>query len=149
MLNKFRAYLKLGIPNLVDVLLYRLEKKAGRHQKQMPVSSLPSKPLFSGDCIKSAFGDKTSILKQADALLSGVFSYFSHEAVQLSVLPKWRCTPEGVEAGDAFTHWSTIPDFNMAVGDIKRVWELSRFDWVLVLARAFCHFQVLPPVLNV
>ena len=37
------------------------------------------------------------------------------------------------------THWSSIPDFISVTGDIKLVWELSRFDWLLVLARAYCH----------
>jgi hypothetical protein len=28
-------------------------------------------------------------------------------------------------------HWSQIGDFDQALGDIKTVWELSRFDWVI------------------
>ena len=139
MFNKLNTYRKLGIPNLADVFLYRLEKKAGRHQKRMPVSTLPLKPLFRGVCVRQTFGDKATILQQADALLAGEFTFFSYQSVQLPVPPKWRCTPEGFEAGDAFTHWSSIADFNPAIGDIKLVWELSRFDWLLVLARAFCH----------
>nr|WP_306674576.1 heparinase II/III family protein [Endozoicomonas sp. ISHI1] len=107
----------------------------------MPVSFLPVKPLFRGDCVNRAFGDKCAIQQQADELLSGKFTFFSCQTVQLPVPPKWRCTPEGVEAGNATTHWSAILDFNPEVGDIKRVWELSRFDWLLVLARAFCHTQ--------
>jgi hypothetical protein len=31
-------------------------------------------------------------------------------------------------------HWSKISDFNLNVGDIKGVWDLSRFDWLL----SFC-----------
>ncbi|WP_448217407.1 alginate lyase family protein [Endozoicomonas sp. 2B-B] len=141
MLNKINTYRKLGIVNLADVLFYRLKKKAGLYQKQLPVSFLPIKPLFRGDCVNRAFGDKRTIQQQADELLSGKFTFFSCQSVQLPVPPKWRCTPEGVEAGDAMTHWSAILDFNPEVGDIKRVWELSRFDWLLVLARAFCHTQ--------
>ena len=141
MLNKLNTYRKLGIVNLADVFFYRLKKKAGLFQKQMPVSFLPVKPLFRGDCVNRAFGDKCKIQQQAEGLLSGKFTFFSYQSVQLPVPPKWRCTPEGVEAGNATTHWSAIADFNSAVGDIKRVWELSRFDWLLVLTRAFCHTQ--------
>ena len=31
--------------------------------------------------------------------------------------------------------WWLIPDFDPAVGDIKVIWELSRFDWVLAYAQ--------------
>lgn len=32
-------------------------------------------------------------------------------------------------------NWWEIPDFDLAVGDIKAVWEASRFDWVPALAQ--------------
>lgn len=31
-------------------------------------------------------------------------------------------------------HWSKIPDFDTVIGDIKTVWEASRFDWLPVAA---------------
>src|SRR5690606_29081368 len=29
--------------------------------------------------------------------------------------------------------WWSIPDFDEQIGDIKAIWEISRFDWVLAL----------------
>ncbi len=34
-------------------------------------------------------------------------------------------------------HWSEIADFSAKVGDIKVVWEMSRFHWATVFARAW------------
>ncbi len=39
--------------------------------------------------------------------------------------PQWRL------------HWSEIAESSADAGDIKVVWELSRFSWALVLARAW------------
>ena len=35
--------------------------------------------------------------------------------------------------------WWQIPDFDPRVGDIKTIWEASRFDWVLTCAQHACH----------
>lgn len=32
-------------------------------------------------------------------------------------------------------HWSLIPDFDPALGDIKPLWDLSRFDWLMPLSQ--------------
>ena len=34
-------------------------------------------------------------------------------------------------------HWSRIEDFSSYTGDIKCIWEASRFDWALILARTY------------
>jgi hypothetical protein len=47
--------------------------------------------------------------------------------------PCWQM-PEKLSAG---THWTALKDFDADVGDIKNIWEASRFEWVLVLARAY------------
>jgi hypothetical protein len=51
--------------------------------------------------------------------------------------PRWHENPFN---GQAIAHpdrpWWQIPDFDPAVGDIKTIWEPSRFDWALAHA---CH----------
>src|SRR5699024_900899 len=34
-------------------------------------------------------------------------------------------------------HWTEINEFDLNTGDIKILWELSRFDWVTDLAQAY------------
>ncbi|WP_256575159.1 heparinase II/III-family protein [Pseudomonas sp. PA27(2017)] len=41
----------------------------------------------------------------------------------------------GVSLHDPLRPWWHIPDFDPKVGDIKLLWELSRFDWVLAFAQ--------------
>ena len=50
--------------------------------------------------------------------------------------PDWYCNPlRGTRVADVERPWWKIPDFDPAVGDIKTVWEASRFDWVLAFAQ--------------
>ncbi|WP_448213557.1 heparinase II/III domain-containing protein [Colwellia sp. MEBiC06753] len=35
-------------------------------------------------------------------------------------------------------HWSELNEFNLTIGDIKTVWELSRFDWLMVFS---CNYR--------
>ena len=46
--------------------------------------------------------------------------------------PDWHANPiTGKSVSQPERDWWLIPDFDPAVGDIKLIWELSRFDWVL------------------
>lgn len=50
--------------------------------------------------------------------------------------PAWLANPFNATTVDAQnTPWWKLPDFSLEVGDIKTVWEASRFDWVLALAQ--------------
>ena len=72
---------------------------------------------------------------QAEEILRGVFRPFSGEPQQLEILPKWnRNLFNGVEV-PCDRHWSELGDFSY--GDIKGVWELSRWFWAYSLGRAY------------
>ena len=46
--------------------------------------------------------------------------------------PDWHTNPfNGVRSRFAHHSWWTIPDFDPQLGDIKTLWEGSRWDWVL------------------
>jgi hypothetical protein len=44
--------------------------------------------------------------------------------------PDWHLNPFTGKRVDATPHWSKLPDFSDA-GDIKIIWEPSRFDWII------------------
>lgn len=91
---------------------------------------------------------------EAEAILRGNFRLFSHQAVNAGFPPDWHRDqlmtkqatndrepesdgPRPEVGGTAFSglrHWTQISDSGM--GDIKGVWELSRFSWAFPLARA-------------
>mgnify|MGYP006137723335 FL=1 len=62
--------------------------------------------------------------------------WFSFQEFEINGIPDWHANPfkKGVRAVDD-TAWHKISDFNDKVGDIKTVWEASRFDWVLAMAQ--------------
>ena len=57
------------------------------------------------------------------------FGWFSKKYNQI---PSWHENIlTNVISKNTKENWWRIPDFDPAIGDVKTVWELSRFDWVL------------------
>ncbi len=76
-----------------------------------------------------------SPVSAADALCEGVFRFFEHREINLGCPPDWHQHPITGVPSPADRHWSEIGDFE--AGDIKYVWEPSRFAWVYSLVRAY------------
>lgn len=74
-------------------------------------------------------------VSQADALLTGRWIYFGMLPVEAGFPPNWHCNPLTGDSAPADRHWAEIPDF--AFGDIKLIWEASRFTPVYALVRAY------------
>ncbi|MEE4356581.1 MAG: alginate lyase family protein [Desulfococcaceae bacterium] len=71
----------------------------------------------------------------SDKLKKGVFRYFSRHEFQIGFPPDWFINPLIGEHAPQNWHWSEIRDFEF--GDIKVIWEPSRFDFVYALVRAY------------
>ena len=66
--------------------------------------------------------------------------YFGWFQVDDPAIPHWHRNPfTGVELPEPMRPWWQIPDFDAWIGDIKIIWEASRFDWVLTFAQHACH----------
>jgi asparagine synthase (glutamine-hydrolysing) len=74
-------------------------------------------------------------IQRAEEVLRGVFTYFSHLKVDLGPNPNWHRNAMSGEVAPRNQHWSTISDFGY--GDIKVIWEPSRFGWAYDLVRAY------------
>lgn len=130
LLLKMRAILALGMPNLARVASYRLGVRAGL----IPVRRL------AGGIIQGVFFQPAKqepldlpVLQQwqQTALLFGYWPF----TIAASA-PNWHINPlSGARIADPQANWWQIPDFDPAVGDIKPIWEASRFDWVLAFAQ--------------
>jgi len=77
----------------------------------------------------------TEAVRQADALLAGTWLYFGEVPVQVGFPPDWHRNPFTEQQAPTNRHWSEISDF--AFGDIKLIWEASRFSPVYTLVRAY------------
>lgn len=74
-------------------------------------------------------------VRQAEALLRGSWVYFGAIPVAAGFPPDWHRNPFSGQLAPVDLHWSEMPDF--AFGDIKLIWEASRFSPVYTLVRAY------------
>ena len=68
-------------------------------------------------------------------LQAGKFSFFSSLNFNLGKNYDWVTNPDTNYKYNAQTHWSQINDFNKEAGDIKYVWEKSRFSFLYTVMR--------------
>jgi hypothetical protein len=127
--TRLRALFAIGPMNGLRVIVYRLGLKLGIHPAQRIAASIPHWPFFAIPVGPPVLAD-TSRGWRDDALLFG-----AHRVPVDSAPPAWMRDPLGGGDGGNVSHlpWWRIPDF--AAGDIKRVWELSRFDWAMTFAQ--------------
>jgi hypothetical protein len=74
-------------------------------------------------------------------ILNSEICYFSSEWKNLGSDYNWITNPETNYSYDSSKHWSEINDFNTLNGDIKYVWEKSRFSYLLTIMRYDYHFN--------
>jgi hypothetical protein len=129
---------RLGVVNVIHVFLYRLALRFGLYQKRLPSGSGYRDPLFKqvspGNLPRVPAGN--AVVEQAEDQIRGWLVYFSRHKWKIGTPPDWFKNPL-TNGRMTRQHWSTLGDFDSEVGDIKIIWEPSRFDWALVFARAF------------
>ena len=74
---------------------------------------------------------------EADAILAGRLRLFGGAEREIGNPPAWHRDPVTGSEWPRHPHWSRIGDFDH--GDIKLVWEASRFGWAFTLVRAFAR----------
>ena len=79
--------------------------------------------------------------EKMEHILKGDVLFFSKTWKPLGVDYDWVTNPETRYHYDACQHWTKINDFSKEAGDIKFVWEKSRFSWLLTICRYDYHFD--------
>jgi hypothetical protein len=74
-------------------------------------------------------------IAEADDVCAGKYRLFSWKILDAGLRPDWHRNYFTGEQTPPDCHWSELGDF--AFGDIKGVWELSRFSWAISVARAY------------
>jgi len=131
--NRTIAYLqvvyRLGVLNVSRVILYRLLLKIGYYRWRLPTREV----------IGGAFFVARDLLPQNQQPTH--ITYFSAHPIDVLGTPDWFVNPwqshdqQNTKIQALKTqHWSEIEDFSSLVGDIKTIWEPSRFDWMPKLA---------------
>ena len=71
----------------------------------------------------------------AGDVAAGRLRYFEHTVASTGFPPNWHANPFTGQAAPSDRHWSEISDFD--AGDIKVIWEPSRFGFAYALVRAY------------
>ncbi|WP_296427247.1 heparinase II/III-family protein [Yoonia sp.] len=134
---RLRTILALGPHNVARVLLYRAGLATGLHPRLTIHANAPSGPFFSPPLLPAAphlwprkgwIRDEELVFGQSQPRLDGATDP-----------PDWFASADGTARISSKGPWWKIPDFASGAGDIKAIWERSRFDWLLAMAqRAAC-----------
>lgn len=156
--KSFQIIKNMGLRYTLYRIRHELEKRVGVLKLRHPAAPFKRRfvtieqwrsntPLFVIGCRESLEGVGFGLEKRADvtlkesvsSILAGEIRFFSSEWLDLGVDYDWLTNPSTGYRYDSGKHWSEIPDFSGASGDIKYVWEKSRFSWLLTLIRNDYH----------
>ncbi|MBX9837504.1 MAG: heparinase II/III family protein [Silvanigrellaceae bacterium] len=79
---------------------------------------------------------------EAEAILKGEFKFFSSTVYLLGNKYDWITNPDTGFRYDKTKHWVDINDYSKEAGDIKYVWEKSRFTYLDTIIRYDYHFEI-------
>ena len=123
--------LRLGIPSIGRVGLYKVGLKTGLNPVKRLQARVPSGPFYLPTRSEA---DRRAVARSGWFEHAEAFGQTLHPIDQSP--PRWMAGCLSGRAVDGHQRdWWQIADFDPAVGDIKTVWEFSRFDWVLACAQ--------------
>jgi hypothetical protein len=126
---KARTAWALGMPSLYRAFSYRLGMRLGLNPVQRLRAVPPQESFFRQP-------ERVSSEELPAEFWKEEAKYFGWFRVPLQKRPPdWHKNPFlGTRIAGEDLPWWEIPDFDSTLGDIKAVWEASRFDWVWVFA---------------
>ncbi|MFC4712920.1 alginate lyase family protein [Planococcus dechangensis] len=162
MKNKIEIVKNMGLSWTLYRTKYEIEKKLGLLKKNyqsflyedVDLSNIMDRPNTLKELIKSSLVNSffspdfdklhrmrselrlEESIKLADDILKNKFVYFSKHIVKLDSL-EWHYSPFTKKFSPNDMHWTEIGDLSSDFGDIKWIWELSRFSFVYPLSRAY------------
>ncbi|MFZ4543208.1 MAG: alginate lyase family protein [Saprospiraceae bacterium] len=136
-------------------VFYALRARLGILKKQFPVNpprkefislenwkALPQKFFFeSKESIQFAKNKNQGLLNRFIDFQSGKLWFFNATQYQIGKNYDWLTNPSNGYKYDISKHWSEISDLSADAGDIKYVWEKSRFSYLYDLIRYDDHFE--------
>jgi len=127
----------LADPQLAEPAAYG----AYRQQAGSPFFFAPQDRLVFGPLLACWDSEKLTPHQLTAEISQGRWRYYGYpasddyEPAALGLPPQWHSNPFTGQNAPANRHWSRISDF--AQGDIKTIWEASRFSFVYALVRAY------------
>lgn len=155
-LNKYISFIRhKSIKYILFRSRYEFERRAGLLVWKYPsiIKPIPVPSLFEWrkngcgwffedrDNLKVAKNKAQGLKEKMEHILKGDVLFFSKSWKPLGLDYDWVTNPETGYHYDAHQHWTKINDFSHEAGDIKFVWEKSRFSWLLTVCRYDYHFD--------
>ncbi len=134
---------------------YELQRKTGILKRNFPTKTqqirflsleewrTSARPFFfqSRETIASGKKPNQTLKESFDNILSGQIQFFSYQYFNLGVDYDWITNPDSGFQYDIRKHWTEVNDYDKKVGDIKYVWEKSRFSYLYTIIRYDYHFN--------
>ena len=138
-----RTTKQLGWRNCAAVAIHRLASRIGVHKRQYPIQRCPVPEELVAHTQLAPFtsepwfeASSQACLLGANSLLGGFATWYDNDLHDIGSPPDWFFDPaSGQHFPDGSQHWSQCKPF--ATSDIKNCWELSRWGWAPLLARAW------------
>ncbi|MHC4221214.1 MAG: heparinase II/III family protein, partial [Planctomycetota bacterium] len=160
--DTFLAIRYFGFFTLTKAVWYRVQRKTNFFRRKFPTTKwdqlqLPDfvkaetdlndikkllrqsnfLPLTKQDDYLNKIFPVSNITESADEILDNNFTYFSKTKVQMGQNIDWHLNPFNSAQWPADIHWCSLSNFSPNHGDVKIVWEPSRFSWAYCLVRAY------------
>jgi len=145
----------MGTRYMTYRIKFELQKRSGLLKKKFPTQpkfesyislanwkSLPAKFFFDSKENIHFTKNKSGKLKgKIEHLKAGDLQFFNSEYKNIGNDFDWITNPDSGYAYNPQTHWVDINDFSVTAGDIKYVWEKSRFSFLHTIIRYDYHFE--------
>ncbi len=143
----------MGLNYVLFRVWFLLQKKTGLLIKRFPMKPPIINTITLLDWKKSIFFVKCkeeltfpknrikTLKNEAESILKGDYLFFSSKKFSLGVDYDWVSNPDNGFKYDISKHWSEINDYSSESGDIKYVWEKSRFSFLNTIIRYDYHFD--------
>lgn len=131
---------KLGYRNVAYMVWYRLSLKLGWRQQKFPLGASITGTFFQATTPIQNYpvSWRSKTLEKSNRILEGNLTWFHYHSFQVGNPPNWFKNPfDGSVLNNPKKHWTALSDFDLNTGDVKILWETSRFDWLTDLARAY------------
>lgn len=132
---------QVGFANAAFVAWYRTSLKLGLRKYLFPSGKPWADMLFEDTARPIVEVPDTwwrPLIEEVGGLHRGLVRYFAYHNQRVGSPPNWFLNPFNQKSvGKPDLHWTGLKDFDAALGDIKIVWEASRFRWAPAFARAY------------
>lgn len=128
--SNVRVALALGVRNILEVSAYRLQLRSNIHPVQKISASFLQGPYFTDNVKLTPVNAEARSEWQTERLLFG-WKLLTVDGQS----PDFLANPLTGNRRPADQPWWEIPDFSPEIGDIKLIWDQSRFAWALAFAQ--------------